>query len=75
MSESENLKAQLAEVRGQLSAAQREEEGLAERLKSLEADYASYRTHVDGSLQDAQRENESLKVKISMKEGELEVCT
>ena len=73
MSESQELKAQLTEVRGELSASQRRTEDLVEQLQSIEADYVSYRTHSDGTLQDAQKEMESLKVKLSMKEGELEV--
>ena len=73
LSEREELKTQLVEVRGELSTSQRRAEGLEEQLKSVEADFTSYRTHLDGTIQEAQKEIESLKVKISVKEGELEV--
>lgn len=63
----------LKELQMESAAMQREKETSAEQLHSVEADYTSYRTHVEGTLQDLQRENESLKVKCSVKEGELEV--
>lgn len=69
----DELQTQLKEVQSESAVVQREKETLAEQLQSVEADYTSYRTHMEGTLQDVQRENESLKVKCSVKEGELEV--
>ena len=75
ITDSKELKAQMIDVRGELSASKRQVEDLTEQLQSMEADYTSYKTHLDGTLQDTQKEMESLKVKLSMKEGEVEVRT
>ena len=72
-SKNRELQVEFEAAQSKMATVQGEKETLAEQLKSVEADYSSYRSHVDGTLQDMLRENESLKVKCSMKEGELEV--
>ena len=73
-SANKELQLQIEAKLSELTAIQAQNDTLEEQLKSVEADYTSYRTHVDGTLQSVQKENESLKVKCSMKDGELEVC-
>ena len=72
-SKNDELQMQLKELQIESVAMQREKETLAEQLRSVDADYTSYCTHMEATLKDLQRENESLKVKYSVKEGELEV--
>lgn len=68
------LQLNLETVQIELASVQAQKRTLEEQHVAIEAGYADYKTHVEDTLQCVQQENESLKVRCSMKEGDLEVC-
>ncbi len=74
MAQSRELDASLERAKGELETVQGQRDSLEDQLKTVQADFASFKAVVDRTLQDVQKENESLKVKCSKKDRELEVC-
>ena len=74
VTQSRELDASLEKAKGELEIAQDQKESLEEQLKTVQADFASFKAVVDRTLQDVQKENDSLQVKCSRKDRELEVC-
>ena len=74
MTQGRELDASLERAKGELETVKGERDSLEERLKTVQADFASFKAAVDHTLQDVQKENDSLKVKCNKKDRELEVC-
>ena len=74
MAQGRELDASLERAKGELETVQGERDSLEERLKTVQADFASFKAAVEHTLQDVQKENDSLKVKCNKKDRELEVC-
>jgi hypothetical protein len=74
MAQSRELDASLERAKGELETVQGHKDSLEEQLKTVQADFTSFKAVVDRTLQDVQKENESLKVKCNKKDRELEVC-
>ena len=74
MAQGRELDTGLERAKGELETVKGERDSLEERLKTVQADFASFKAAVDHTLQDMQKENDSLKVKCNKKDRELEVC-